>query len=209
MGNYRLKLIVLLSTLIRSGYDDSIDAAFMASKAFPVLVQLFFAHPANNIVHAELYTLFEQTLMFRSAKLKANLCVTGRLAYNVARELQAERARGEERRKEVEKISEELKKKKHTPMLVTRSRVSPSSPLLSHVYHLARMLQEQRDVLIELDTELNKYEHWQPCYDLLVEPQMREQETGLMPLSSEGDDVESYSDEEKHDDAWNEEDDKK
>lgn len=205
VGNYRLKLIVLFSTLIRSGYSEDVDAAFIRSGAFPVFVNLFFQHPTNNIVHAELYTLFEQTMLFKSTKLKICLCVTSRLAYHLAHEMEAERGRAEERRKEVDRISDERKKKKHTPMLVSRSRVVPSSPLLSHVYHLARILQAHRDLIPELDTELLKYDQWQACYDLMVDPQMREQENGLMPLNADTDDVDSQYSER---DAWNEEEDK-
>jgi hypothetical protein len=76
-------VIILLSTLIRSGYNDEIDNAFITNSVFVPLVNLFFNFPCNNIglffvfffisfikVHSELYTLFEQTMLFRTAKLK-------------------------------------------------------------------------------------------------------------------------------------------
>lgn len=181
VGNYRLKLLVLFSTLIRSGYDDSIDDAFITSRAFLPLVALFFAHPANNVIHSELYTLFEQTMLFRTPKLKIDLCVTNKLADRVADALLDEKTRRAERQAELAALPESQQQEP--------SKIRPSAPFLAHVLHLARILEEHRVTVPEVDTALKGHIEWEECFHNIVEPQMKEQESGLLPPPAESEDV--------------------
>ncbi|KAA6321290.1 MAG: hypothetical protein EZS28_054572, partial [Streblomastix strix] len=72
VGNYRIKVVILLSTLIRSGFDQSIDRAFLenTTDAFEQLLKLFFDHPNNNLLHSEMYTLLEQCMVVRGHDIK-------------------------------------------------------------------------------------------------------------------------------------------
>lgn len=184
VGNYRLKLIILLSTLIRSGYNDEIDTAFIANKVFAPLISLFFAHPANNIVHSELYTLFEQTMLFRTSKLKVDLCVTSKLVDNVAEELEKEKIRADSKQKEQDE---------GTGQTARANRIPSSQAFLAHLLHLARILQEHRETLPELDEAIRRFDRWTVNYEAVVDPQMKEQaEDGLMRLPTEEDGGDAY-----------------
>ncbi|KAK2964663.1 hypothetical protein BLNAU_580 [Blattamonas nauphoetae] len=83
VGNYRLKTIVLLSTIIRSGYGLKIDDAFLSAGIIPILVDMFFNHPSNSVLHSELYTFFEQCIIYRGHKLKQELVINSGLVSRI------------------------------------------------------------------------------------------------------------------------------
>lgn len=108
-----MKVVVLISTILRSGYGPSLDEAFLTppdatsstpSSLFAPLVKLFFDFPSNTLLLSELYTLFETVLLNRSLPLQQNLLLDGGLVTAVIKALQTE----QQRRKEVA----EWKKKK-------------------------------------------------------------------------------------------------
>ncbi|KAA6371805.1 MAG: hypothetical protein EZS28_032667, partial [Streblomastix strix] len=56
---------------------------------------------------------------------------------------------------------------------------------MAHIMHLARLMEENRESLTELNQELESISDWQPLYNDLVLPQMHLQETILYDLPPE------------------------
>eukprot|EP00770_Monocercomonoides_exilis_P006557 MONOS_6522.1-p1 / transcript=MONOS_6522.1 / gene=MONOS_6522 / organism=Monocercomonoides_exilis_PA203 / gene_product=H0714H04.7 / transcript_product=H0714H04.7 / location=Mono_scaffold00206:77639-80877(-) / protein_length=873 / sequence_SO=supercontig / SO=protein_coding / is_pseudo=false len=90
VGNYRIKVIILLSTLVRSGYGRAVDDAFITSSAMTEIVDLFFEHPNNTILHSEVYTLLEQCILVRGAELRHHVAVESPLTAQVVKMLRCE-----------------------------------------------------------------------------------------------------------------------
>ncbi|KAA6390564.1 MAG: hypothetical protein EZS28_013914 [Streblomastix strix] len=72
IGNFRIKVIILVSTVLRSGFDgDKLAQYFLplASPLFAQLMRFFFCYQSASILHSELYTLFESVVVLSRAKM--------------------------------------------------------------------------------------------------------------------------------------------
>ncbi|KAK2940233.1 hypothetical protein BLNAU_24852 [Blattamonas nauphoetae] len=194
-GMIKLRLIILFSSVIRSGYGHSVDSALISSQIFPTLVELFFSPSNNNILHTELYTIFEQGLISRSDDLCEHIVLDSGLATRVKDSLH----------KEQERLTQLLTQPSYStsPLIATCSIdsndpvPSPSPPLLSktpikvddvppylaHTLHIARILQDKavyvNGLLEILDAE------WDELFSVIVKPQMDAQESPPLPITDE------------------------
>ncbi|KAK2954610.1 hypothetical protein BLNAU_10461 [Blattamonas nauphoetae] len=90
VGLYRLKVVILFSTLLRSMISDRVDTAVLQTDFLPTLVELFFQYPHNSVLHSELFTLFEHVLVVRGGELRSSLILESKLVENIVLEVDRE-----------------------------------------------------------------------------------------------------------------------
>ncbi|KAA6366256.1 MAG: hypothetical protein EZS28_038218 [Streblomastix strix] len=162
-----------------------------------------------------MYTLLEQCMVVRGHDIKIALTVKAHLAQQLAEQLRTERDRLELAKKNVDQTSvmNEIggNIEKSGSVIIsgsgsgsgsegeTRAPIPATSPLpqaspvkvptvpshMAHIMHLARLMEENRESLTELNQELESISDWQPLYNDLVLPQMHLQETILYDLPPE------------------------
>ncbi|KAK2949434.1 hypothetical protein BLNAU_15630 [Blattamonas nauphoetae] len=93
VGSYRLRVIILFSTLLRSIVSERVDNAVLSTDLLSTLVEMFFQFPNNSILHSELFTLLEHILAVRGGELRAALILETRFVENITCEVWKEYTR--------------------------------------------------------------------------------------------------------------------
>ncbi|KAK2949668.1 putative serine/threonine-protein phosphatase 6 regulatory subunit 3 [Blattamonas nauphoetae] len=179
ISNTQLKIIILYSTLIRSGYGHKIDEALLSNPLFKILVDLFFAHPNSSILHSEIYTIFEQGILMRGDEMRNVICVDSGLVAKVKETLLNEKKRRDRRALAPGTVP--------TDPNFQCSRSNDSSldeplPLLSHTLHLARIAQDAAATVTDLSKWLD--DEWNNLYAEIVTPEMTHQESAGLPIQN-------------------------
>ncbi|KAK2952062.1 putative Serine/threonine-protein phosphatase 6 regulatory subunit 3-B [Blattamonas nauphoetae] len=176
ISNTQLKIIILYSTLIRSGYGYKIDEALLNHQLFKILVDLFFEHPHSSILHSEIYTIFEQGILMRGDDVRNAICVDSGLVEKVKQTLIHEKTR-----------RDRLKAGANSKSAPARGGERPkdrhqddSLPLLSHSLHLARIAQDAATTVADLSKWLD--DEWNSLYEEIVTPEMINQESQGLPI---------------------------
>lgn len=177
-----MKVVVLISTILRSGYGSALDDAFLSppdatsstpSSLFTPLVRLFFDFPSNTLLLSELYTLFETVLLSRSKALQQRLLLGGGLVAAVIQALQTEQQRRRDLEVWKKKREEEIQQQNDPcgggdgvdnvddeppppPSFPAPpvERLPPPADHLAHTLHIARLLEEKRYEVDGLDAAL-------------------------------------------------------